>query len=296
VTETPYRYTSPDEDSGRWDGLALRAGDIVISTRTKHGTTWMQNIVALLVFGTPDLPAPIADLSPWLDWTTEPRDVVVARLDAQTHRRFVKTHTPLDGIPLDDRVTYIVVARHPLDAAVSMYHQQLNLDRTRWAELTGNAPPDPAKVTPPLHECLVAWIDLDLDPREHLDSLDGVAAHLSDAWARRHAPNVVLVHYDDLQRDLDGTMRALAAALGVAVDESVWPELVEAAGFDAMRARADRAVPERNGVIRSAERFFRRGVSGARFEELTPEEIARYEARMADRAPADLLTWLHRDD
>jgi hypothetical protein len=295
VTSTPHRYTSPDEDSGRWDGFDLRDGDIVISTRTKHGTTWMQNIVALLVFGTPDLPAPIADLSPWLDWTTAPRDEVIARLDAQTHRRFVKTHTPLDGIPLDDRVTYVVVARHPLDAALSSYHQQLNLDRARWAELTGNSPPEPGREPPPLHDCLVAWIELDLDPREHLDNLPGVMWHLTDAWARRDGPNVVLVHYDDLQTDLDGSMRELADRLGIAVDEARWPELVAAARFDAMRARSDLAVPERNGVIRDHRRFFRRGVSGGRFEALNAAEIARYDAAARSLAPADLLAWLHRD-
>jgi aryl sulfotransferase len=294
VTSSPYRYTSSDEDSGRWEGFELRDGDVVISTRTKHGTTWMQSIVALLVFGTPDLPAPIADLSPWLDWTVEPRADVVARLDAQSHRRFIKTHTPLDGIPLDPRVTYVVVARHPLDAAVSLYHQQLNLDRTRWAELTGNAPPDPSTPTASLHDSLLAWIEMDLDPREHLDNLPGVAWHLSDAWARRDAPNVALVHYDDLQADLDAAMRQIARRLGIAVDEDRWPALVDAARFGSMKARASAAVPERNGVIRDHEQFFRAGVSGARFDELEPGEIAAYEMQIAALVPPDLLAWLHR--
>src|SRR3954462_4244239 len=91
----PVRYLSRDEDSGRWLGFEFRPGDIVISTRSKSGTTWMQMICALLVFQTPELPAPLARVSPWLDWIGEPLDAVVARLDAQPHRRFVKTHTPL---------------------------------------------------------------------------------------------------------------------------------------------------------------------------------------------------------
>jgi len=290
----PYRYVSSDEDSARWDGFELRDGDVVISTRTKHGTTWMQTICGLLIFGTPDLPAPIAQLSPWLDWTVRPKDEVWTLLDAQAHRRFIKTHTPLDGIPLDDRVTYVVVARHPLDAAVSLYHQQLNLDRVRWAALTGNEPPDPARRTAPLHDSLLAWIEMDVDPREYLDSLPGVAHHLVDAWRRRDASNVVLVHYDDLQQDLEGSMRELAEQLGIVVGEPVWPALVDAARFDAMKARASDTVPERDGVIRDHERFFRAGVSGARFDELTPAELDDYEARMAALAPPDLLRWLHR--
>ncbi len=93
----PHRYSSPDEDSARWDDFAFRSGDIVVSTRSKHGTTWVQTILLLLIHQDPDLPAPLAELSPWLDHLIEPRDAVVARLEAQTHRRVIKTHTPLAG-------------------------------------------------------------------------------------------------------------------------------------------------------------------------------------------------------
>ena len=128
MNEVPTRYRSPDEDSARWIGFPFRQGDIVISARSKSGTTWMQMICALLVFQSPELPSRLSDLSPWLDWLVAPRDEVYATLASQEHRRFVKTHTPLDGLPLDPRATYVVVARHPLDMAVSLYHQGANLE------------------------------------------------------------------------------------------------------------------------------------------------------------------------
>ena len=133
----PVRYQSYEEDSARWAGFPFRDGDIVISTRSKSGTTWMQMICALLVFQTPRLPAPLGELSPWLDWQTVPREELFARLAAQPHRRIIKSHTPLDGIPADPRATYIVVARHPLDMAVSLYHQGSNIDRARVRRLAG---------------------------------------------------------------------------------------------------------------------------------------------------------------
>lgn len=290
---TPVRYTSSDEDSARWDGFDIREGDIVISTRTKHGTTWMQMICALLIFRSPMLPAPIAELSPWMDWTTRSRDEVWALLGRQGHRRFIKTHTPLDGIPLDPRAVYVVVGRHPLDAAVSLYHQHQNLDRSRWAALTGRPAPDPTLLAASLHDSLLAWIELDLDPRAYLDNLPGVAWHASDAWSHRRDVNVVLVHYDELQRDLDGSMRRLAARLGCEIDEEVWPDLVAAAEFRAMRERADEVVPDRSGIIRDRARFFRRGESGARFEALSDAERARYEEQFARFAGPDVRNWIH---
>ena len=44
---------------------------------------------------------------------TRPRQEVYATLDAESHRRFIKTHTPLDGIPLDPAVTYMGSRNHP---------------------------------------------------------------------------------------------------------------------------------------------------------------------------------------
>ncbi len=292
----PSRYRSDDEDSARWLGFSFRPGDIVISTRSKSGTTWMQMICALLVFRTSNLPSSLSELSPWLDWVITPFVEVDARLRAQEHRRFVKTHTPLDGLPLDSRATYIVVARHPLDMAVSLYHQGDNLDRERLRRLCDRPEPDESpSARPPLREWLLGWVDRDVAPQQQMDSLPGVMWHLSDAWARRHEPNIVLVHYDDLCTDLDGEMRRLAGLLDVTVPAEAWPDLVDAATFTQMRAHAYRLVPDPSGVLRDKVAFFRQGTSGSGRELLTDHELAHYRARAARMAPPDLLAWLHRD-
>lgn len=289
------RYVSPEEDCGRWEGFPFRDGDIVVSTRSKSGTTWMQMICALLVFQSPDLPVPLGDLSPWLDRTTSPRNEVVAMLERQQHRRIVKTHTPLDGIPIDSRATYIVVARHPLDMAVSLYHQEDNIDRARLRQLTGQPEPEvPEAPRRPLHEWLLGWIERDLPPAEEMDGLPGVMWHLTGAWDRRREPNIVLVHYDDLLADLGREMRGLARRLGIDVRAHRWPVLVAAARFESMRAEAAALLPDRNGVLKDPLAFFRRGTSGAGAEVLSPQELARYYKRVASMARADLVSWLHR--
>jgi aryl sulfotransferase len=289
---SPFRYRSPEEDSARWLGFQFRDGDIVISTRSKTGTTWVQMICALLIFGDPVLPAPLGRLSPWLDHSVRPVDEVYADLAAQRHRRFIKTHTPLDGIPLDPRATYLVTARHPLDMAVSLYHQGDNIDRARVRQLTGQPEPTgPPRPRPPVHDWLLGWITDDDDPRERMDSLPGVMWHLSDAWSRRHQPNVRLVRYEDLLADLAGQMQALAAYLGIEIPAAAWPRLAEAATFASMSGQADTLAPA--GVLKSSAAFFRRGTAGAAREILSADELDLYQARVAELAPSDLLAWLH---
>ena len=124
------------------------------------------------------------------------------------------------------------------------------------------------------------------------ESLPGVMWHLSDAWARRGEPNVLLVHYDDLAADLEGQMRGIAWRLGIDVPEQAWPALIQAATFERMRDRADRLFPP-HGIFKDTASFFRRGTSGAGREILSDEELARYYARAAQLAPPDMLEWLH---
>jgi hypothetical protein len=290
----PIRYMSADEDSARWLDFEFRGDDIVFSTRSKSGTTWVQMICALLVFQTPDLPRPLGELSPWLDWLVEPKDKIFAELEVQRHRRFIKTHTPLDGLPIDDRVTYIVVARHPLDAAVSLHHQSGNINRARMAELTGTPELAKPEARPQLDDWLVSWIESDATARDQLDSFNGVFHHLTDAWSRRHASNVVLVHYADLLHDLNGEMRRIAAHLGIEVTDERVDELARAATFESMQASADRLAPDPSAVLLDKRRFFRSGRSGAGTDVLSPVALAAYHSRASRTAPPDLLAWLHR--
>ena len=295
MTNQRARYQTSLEDSARWDELELRDDDIVISAPSKSGTTWTQMICALLIFQAPDLPAPLTTLSPWLDMRIRPIEDVLARLAVQQHRRFIKTHTPLDGVPFHPGVTYLAVGRDPRDVAVSLHHQSRNLDRIRLARLLGEPAPEPESAArPDERAAFLSWLANEDSPFENLDSLRGLAWQQSVAWSRRRRPNVVLLHYGDLSRDLVGQMRRLADCLGITVPERTWPTLVGAATFDQMRQRADDLVPdERQAIFKANARFFRSGRSGQWRAWLTADDIAEYLQRIGALTSPALAHWLH---
>jgi hypothetical protein len=300
VTAALRRYQSWLADSRRWDDFQFRPGDIVISAPAKCGTTWMQMICALLIFGEPRLPGRLTELSPWLDIATEPIEAVAARLDAQRHRRFIKTHTPLDGLPFDERVTYICVGRDPRDAAISADNHLINMDREVLAKARANGPrpvsPAPA-VRPirPQHRLdrFWHWIEAAAPPDEGLELL---LHHLTTFWDRLQASNVVLIHYADLRADLESEMRRLAGRLDIAINTDSWVHLVAEARFDRMRERAGELVPQVtiDGLWPDARRFFNRGSSGQWRTMIGPAELRRYEARVRQLAAADLAFWVHK--
>lgn len=282
----------------RWASFPFRKGDIVISTPPKSGTTWMQMICALLIFQTPKLPAPIPQLSGWVDWHHTPRDEAFARLAAYKHRRFIKTHAPLSAMVIDPRVTYIVTGRNLLDLAVSLYHHNINME-TNSADGVRPHPPqpgrDPRQMTE--REWLIHWID-DAPPPGHPDesfSLSYLASQMTDAWERRAEPNIVLVHYEDLSANLESQMRRIAGRLEINVPEEKWPELVRAATFDQMRASADSITPFPGLNSDGNKAFFRKGTSGAGRALLSKDELNHFYERAGKLASSDLLAWLHRD-
>lgn len=306
MTETPaaVRYRSIAADSARWDGFAFRDDDIVISTAPKCGTTWTQMICALLIFQTPDLPQSLDALSPWLDMLTRDRAEVIDRLETQRHRRFIKTHTPLDGLPFDERVTYICVARDPRDVALSWDNHVANMDVMAFitkradavglddvAEMLAEGPP--VRADSPL-ERFWAWVDDDTPLEAAVANLRGLLHHLQTYWDERDRPNIVLLRYEDLKADLEGEMRGLARRLGIDVPEERWPVLVGAAGFDEMRARASETAPEAGYLWQDEQQFFHRGTSGQWREVLTEADVARYRALVAALVDPELAAWLHQ--
>jgi hypothetical protein len=299
------RYGGVFWDSARWDALELRPGDIIVATPAKSGTTWTQMICVLLIFQDPELPRPLGVISPWIDMVTRPRTEVVADLAAQRHRRVLKTHTPLDGLPLDPRVTYLCVGRDPRDVALSMDRHVANLNvdqmlrlRAEAAAIDGIELPALRPRPPPLPDArqrFWRWVDDDTDPADSTSSLRSTLHQLTTFWTASGGLDVVLLHYDDLLADLEGQMRILAEHLGIAVPEARWPTLVEAATLDGMRQRTALAAPgATRGQWRDAGQFFAKGTSGQWRDLLTADDLDRYAARARSLAPPDLVTWVHR--
>ena len=84
-------------DSTIWNDFKFRDDDIVIATYAKPERTWLQQIISQLIFkGEEGLE--VAAMSPWLDLRVPPKEVKLPEVEAQTHRRFIKTHLPVDAL------------------------------------------------------------------------------------------------------------------------------------------------------------------------------------------------------
>jgi aryl sulfotransferase len=201
-------------DSTIWNDFNFRNDDIIVSTYAKSGTTWMQQIVAQMMFrGDPDLE--VATMSPWLDLRIPPKAVKLPEVEAQTHRRFLKTHLPVDALVYSPRAKYIYIGRDGRDVVWSMYNHHANANQM-WYDALNKTP---NRVGPPIErppsDVRQYWRDwMDRDGYPFWPFWDNVRSW----WALRDLPNLMLVHFSDLKRDMEGQMRQIAGGRPDAAD------------------------------------------------------------------------------
>jgi aryl sulfotransferase len=275
-------------DSTVWNEFNFRDDDIIVATYGKSGTTWMQQIVAQLLFSGEQVA--VSTVSPWLDLRVPPKAERLAAIEAQTHRRFIKTHLPIRALRYSPHAKYIYVARDGRDVVWSLHNHHANGNELWYAMINDT----PGRVGPPfepppasVHEYFLTWLERDGHP------LWSFWDHVRGWWEIRHLPNLLLVHYADLKADLDGEMRRVAAFLDIAIDEHRWPTLLRHCGFDYMKAHGSSIVPAVDDFLRNgAKTFINKGTNGRWRDVLTRDEIRRYEIVARTRLGETCAAWL----
>ena len=271
-----------------WNRFQFRDDDIIVATYAKSGTTWTQQIVAQLVFqGSPDVQ--VAFMSPWLDLRIMPPDTM-DMLEAQTHRRIVKTHLPLDALVFSPRAKYLYIARDGRDVVWSMYNHHANANDF-WYEAINNTPgrvgPPIEKPNPDIRQYFLDWLAQDGQP------FWPFWENISTWWEARNTPNIKLVHFNELKADLEGKMREIAEFLEIEIPEDRWPTVVEHCSFDWMKENAEKVAPLGGNIFEGGARtFINKGSNGRWKDVLTAEDVAAYERMAVEKLGPDCARWL----
>lgn len=285
-------------DSTRWEHVIPRPDDIIVSTPYKCGTTWTQRILAALIHG-PDTPLS-RSLSPWIDarfWG--PIDDIAAGLEAQVHRRFVKSHLPLDGLPWRDDTSYVILGRDPRDIFMSLLNHYGAYKDIALAVLNDDGNPG-API--PAYDGDVrtlwrrwigeGWFEWEQDGWPFWSAFH----HLETWWSVRDRPNVLLLHYGDMKADPTREIARLAAFLRIDLSPDQLAAVVEVSSFDRMRAdllerEAKEGGPDGSFFEGGIATFIFKGTNGRWRDVLTEDDLVLYEQRAA-RLDPEFRTWL----
>lgn len=238
-----------------------RAGDTIIAVPAKSGTTWTMNIFhQLRTGGDPDFRDIYAEV-PWPELKERPdqEDSELlerwAAMPTSVPRAF-KTHSqpgPDGGIAPEmgcfanfrDDLKYIVVVRNPEESVVSfkpfieMHSLELwklwnatemraDLVRSTFQEFFDDVvlkgfPNMPAEMVPPGGLLTMLFFGF-----------------INGWWPLRNKPNVLMLHYNDMKADHEGSVRKIAAHLGFTPSEEQWPKVLEYTSFAWMKEHEEK--------------------------------------------------------
>jgi len=276
-------------DSTIWNDIQFRDDDIIIATYAKSGTTWMQQIISQLLFDAQEGMA-VSEMSPWVDLRIPPKEIKLPMIEAQTHRRFMKTHLPVDALVFSQKCKYIYIARDGRDVVWSLYNHHLNANDA-WYDALNNTP---GRVGPPINppagtalEYFKNWLDNDGEP------FWSFWENTRSWWAIRDLPNVMLVHFADLKADMEGQIRRIADFIDTPVDEAVMERVLNHCSFDYMKTNAVQSVPLGGAFWEGgAKTFIHKGTNG-RWKDTLPQSVSdRYEQKSVEQLGEACAAWL----
>ena len=244
------------------------AHDVLVCTYYKSGTNWAMQIAYQISMRGAGEYGNIHDVVAWPD---EPLRGYSVTLDdpgplaaSPTDLRIIKSHLNFEHVPYSEEAKYICVLRDPKDVLVSSYH----FSRDTAAGV--------------LIPSVASWVEYFLT-KEFL--YGAWADHLHSFWRQRHRPNVLLLTFPEMKRDLPDTVRRVAEFLGVALTEEEFAEVVRKSGFAYMKGIDSKFYPPpltpwatRKGSM------IRKGKAGGSSELLTPAQ----QERVDDACRAEL--------
>jgi aryl sulfotransferase len=278
-------YRNAVMDNARWTGFEPRPDDIFVCTPSKCGTTWMQAIVANLLWPDGNIPGNVVNgNSPWIEAKFMPAEAMHAMLKAQTFRRAMKSHSPADAIPWFPQAKYITVARDGRDAFMSWCNhvQRMKMTDMLNEQAARDGVRQIRKFDGDYHSFFKAWLE------EENNFFDVIGSY----WARRNEPNLLFVHYNDLKTDLGREMRLVAEFLGIQIPESKWPAVIDRCTFESMRNVEPESDPMQMAFEGGVKGFIFKGTNGRWRDVLTDDEVAAYRARVAELLPPDAAQWI----
>ena len=251
ATKNPFKGYEPTEH------------DVFVVTYVKSGTNWMMQLAHQLLFhGAGDYEhihcvvawPDTALMGPMQGYAIPLRDPRVWQASPEG-KRVIKTHFRWEDVPYSPKAKYIIVIRDPKDVFVSSYYFFVKNGPLSFTNLS-----------------VPAFLEIFLSDRFFLGGSWGITT--AAYWAQRDKPNVLICSFKEMCRDLEGSVRRVAAFLGVDASPELVRKVTELSSFEYMKRIDDKFSTGKFLQIGKPAAMMRKGGEGGS-SELTPQQSRR---------------------
>ena len=234
--------------------------DVFVMTYAKSGTNWMMQVAHQLIYHGKGEYDHLHEVVPWPDTTIMPFFMkrYAIPIEEATHwkqspeqKRVIKTHYNWDLLPYSADARYIAVIRDPKDVFVSNYLFVRD-------GVYGRGMPT-----------VDTWFELYLSP--HFPLGGSWAVNAAGYWAERHRPNVLVVSFKSMKRDLRGTVVKVADFLNIKASDALVDEVTRLSSFDYMKKNDHKYAIGQLVPWRKPGAMIRKGQEGGASELLSAE-------------------------
>ncbi|XP_020799196.1 sulfotransferase 1 family member D1-like [Drosophila serrata] len=249
--------------------MEIREDDVWVVTLPKSGTTWMQELLWLLLNNCDfegalsthqELRSPFLEFNFYINEDIEDSLKPVQELQSP---RLIKSHLALPLLPSKlwlgtNKVIYVF--RNPLDAWVSLYYHGVT---------TG----------PNYGKTLEQYFDEQVSSQEYVTE---IIEHAYEFYQLRKEPWIFYTSFERMKKDLQGVINDVSKFLNKPVSEEQMERLLKHLSFEEMKKnpttnhlweRAHKAHTTHKNAGKEKHNFVRRGKVNGYKDELKPEQI-----------------------
>jgi hypothetical protein len=234
--------------------------DVFVMTYAKSGTNWMMQIAHQLIYHGKGEYNHLHDVVPWPDTSIMPAfmkkyaiplEEAIGWKQSPEQKRVIKTHYNWGLLPHSQDAHYIAVIRDPKDVFVSNYVFVRD-------GVYGRAMPS-----------VDTWFDLYMST--HFPLGGSWAVNAAGYWAERHRPNVLVLSFKSMKRDLRRTVVQVADFLNIRASDTLVDEVCRLSSFDYMKRNDHKYAIGQIVPWRKPGAMIRTGRQGGSSELLSPE-------------------------
>ncbi|CAN0122078.1 unnamed protein product [Scytosiphon promiscuus] len=237
-----------------------RDDDVFVCTFAKSGTTWVQQIITLLLNGGVQGEKAYVEVVPWLESLifhfseSEPAEIrdlearnwTLEKLKSTPNRRFMKSHANLKDLPVGSAkgLKVIYVARNPKDVCVSLFHHiKIKRPDTFTGDMSGLI-----RTFVQGRQVNGSWFD-----------------HVLEWWEAANADpeHVLFLHYEAMLAEPEEHIKKIAEFAGIEHTPETIAKTVDSSSFSAMK---------RNSKANIYSGHLRKGGAGAWRDNFTVRE------------------------